>query len=77
MERRPVEQYIHVSREPEVPMVRLADLPPPRKRALWGWIKANDAPLADWLDKLRDDPVTSMFGASPVLPLDYIRRAIG
>lgn len=74
---KPVEQHIHVCREPLVPTVRLADLPPPRKRALWGWIKANDAPMAAWLEELRDDPLISMFDASPVLPLDYVRRAIG
>jgi hypothetical protein len=57
--------------------VRIADLSAPKKRALWAWIKANDAALAEWLtsDTLRDF-LARWPGASPVLDLAYVRRAL-
>lgn len=67
---------------PPAPTVALADLPAPRKRALWQWMQANDPTTAGYLQNLKTDPaiveLEAAFGpVRPVVTLDYIRRALG
>lgn len=69
--------------EPPAPaMVALAELTPPRKRALWQWMQTNDPATADYLANLKNNPdvaeLEAAFGpVRPVVTLDYIRSAIG
>lgn len=58
--------------------VRIAELDADKKRRLWEWMKANDAAAAD---VLQCDDVRGLLqafpGSSPVVDIDYLRKAVG
>jgi hypothetical protein len=56
--------------------VRIADLEPAKKRALWAWMKANDAGTAALLASEGTQALLRAFpGASPVVDIDVVRKA--
>jgi len=58
--------------------VRIADLDPAKKRALWAWMKANDAGTAELLASEGTQLLLQAFpGSSPVVDVDYVQKALG
>lgn len=57
--------------------VRVADLSDVKKRRLWAWIKANDPETGAWMKSPEVAAISAKFpGSSPVLDIDYVRRAL-
>ena len=57
--------------------VRVADLSDYKKRRLWAWIKANDPATGAWMKSPEVAAISAKFpGTSPVLDIDYVRRAL-
>lgn len=67
-------------REPCIPparAVRIADLDAQKKRRLWAWMKSNDSAAADLLaSQPVRDLIAAFPGASPVVDIDYLERAL-
>ena len=57
--------------------VRIAELSPPKKQALWAWIKSNDPGLAAFLTSPDVARISAAFpGSSVVVDVDYVQRAV-
>lgn len=57
--------------------VRIADLDAAKKRRLWTWMKENDAPLAELVaSQPVRDLIAAFPGASPVVDIAYLERAL-
>lgn len=58
--------------------VRITELDADKKRRLWAWMKANDAGAADVLQCEDVQRLLQAFpGSSPVVDIDYLRKAVG
>lgn len=57
--------------------VRLAELSPHKKRAVWDWLKANDPDTAAFLQSEHVRQVMQAFpGTTPVLDIDVVEQAL-
>lgn len=57
--------------------VRVADLSEDKKQRLWAWIKANDPATQAFMKSAAVASIAAVFpGTSPVLDIDYVKRAL-
>lgn len=66
-----------MNRQPYTPnYVRIADLAPADKRRLWAWMQANDPATVAQLQSPEHAQLVTAFNGTPVLPRDYVERAL-